>query len=76
MNFNEAQIKAIQHKTGPMLILAGPGSGKTAVITERAKCLVESGVNPRKILVVTFTKAAAGEMRERFQSKMQGVYLL
>lgn len=72
MNFNQAQTEAIQHKTGPMLILAGPGSGKTAVITERTKALVEAGINPRKILVVTFTKAAAVEMRERFQSKMNG----
>lgn len=74
MNFNQAQKKAIEHKTGPMLILAGPGSGKTAVITERTKVLVESGVNPRKILVVTFTKAAAVEMRERFQNKIKGNY--
>lgn len=74
MGFNEAQKQAIQHKLGPMLILAGPGSGKTLVITERTKALVESGVNPRKILVVTFTKAAAKEMKERFQKKMNGVY--
>lgn len=74
MGFNEAQKQAIEHMTGPMLILAGPGSGKTLVITERAKMLVESGVNPRKILVVTFTKAAANEMKERFQKKMNGVY--
>ena len=74
MGFNEAQKQAIEHKTGPMLILAGPGSGKTLVITERAKMLVESGVNPRKILVVTFTKVAANEMKERFQKKMNGVY--
>ncbi len=74
MGFNEAQKQAIQHKTGPMLILAGPGSGKTLVITERTKALVESGVNPRKILVVTFTKAAAKEMKERFQKKMEGAY--
>ena len=57
MNFNQAQLEAINHKTGSMLILAGPGSGKTAVITERTKVLVDAGVNPRKILVVTFTKA-------------------
>ena len=74
MNFNQAQLEAINHKTGPMLILAGPGSGKTAVITERTKVLVDAGVNPRKILVVTFTKAAATEMRERFQGKMKGAY--
>lgn len=74
MNFNDAQRRAIEHRTGPMLVLAGPGSGKTAVITERAKCLAESGVNPRKILVVTFTKAAALEMKERFLAKMNQTY--
>lgn len=74
MNFNDAQKRAIEHRTGPMLVLAGPGSGKTAVITERTKYLVELGINPRKILVVTFTKAAALEMKERFLGKMNGVY--
>lgn len=74
MNFNDAQKRAIEHRTGPMLVLAGPGSGKTAVITERTKYLVELGINPRKILVVTFTKAAALEMKERFLSKMNGAY--
>ena len=65
--WNEAQTKAITHKDGPMMVLAGPGSGKTTVITERTKYLIEHcGVNPSNILVITFTKAAAAEMKERF----------
>lgn len=70
--FNEAQSLAIQHVNGPMLVLAGPGSGKTATLVERAKNLVlEHGVNPSNILVITFTKAAANEMKQRFEKEMQ-----
>lgn len=65
--FNNSQLAAIQHKNGPMMVLAGPGSGKTLVITERTKYLIEHyGVHPANILVITFTKAAAVEMQERF----------
>ncbi|MFA9465430.1 MAG: ATP-dependent helicase [Velocimicrobium sp.] len=71
MKYNNSQLMAIEHNLGPALVLAGPGSGKTAVITQRTKCLIEKGINPRKILVVTFTKAAAIEMKERFQILMQ-----
>ncbi len=67
MNFNEAQQKAIAHREGPMLVLAGPGSGKTAVITRRVLELTKQGVAPGNILVITFTKAAATEMQERFE---------
>ncbi len=67
MVLSEAQKKAIVHKDGPAMILAGPGSGKTTVITRRTQFLIEHyGVSPAHILVVTFTKAAAMEMRERF----------
>lgn len=70
-SFNEEQKKAITHKDGPMLVLAGPGSGKTLVITYRTKWLIEqAGVSPSHILVVTFTKAAAKEMKERFSRLM------
>lgn len=70
MSFTEAQSRAIAHGTGPMLILAGPGSGKTLVITNRTKYLIEQGIDPSKILVITFTKAAAEEMRNRFYKMM------
>lgn len=67
MNFNQSQLTAIHHKDGPMLVLAGPGSGKTAVITKRTYNLIEEHhVNPSNILVITFTRAAAQEMKQRF----------
>ncbi len=73
MAFHETQLEAIRHFEGPMMVLAGPGSGKTTVITHRVKYLVEErGVNPGSILVITFTKAAAREMGQRFQSLMEG----
>lgn len=73
MNINESQLKAIRHNKGPMLVLAGPGSGKTLVITRRTRNLIEEyGINPGEILVITFTKAAASEMKERFHKLMGG----
>lgn len=73
MAFHEAQLQAIRHKDGPMMVLAGPGSGKTTVITHRVKYLVENhDVNPGNILVITFTRAAADEMQQRFQALMEG----
>ncbi len=67
MQLSEAQSRAVAHGEGPAMILAGPGSGKTFVITQRVKYLIETlQVNPRNLLVITFTKAAADEMRERF----------
>lgn len=71
MNFNKSQQSAIDHKDGAMLVLAGPGSGKTAVITQRTRNLIKKyNVDPSKILVITFTKAAANEMKERFNALM------
>ncbi len=68
-----AQLQAIRHLDGPMLLLAGPGSGKTFVITRRIRWLIEEGgVDPASILVITFTRAAAGEMKERFLRLVQG----
>ena len=67
MEFNREQQQAMEHKDGPMLVLAGPGSGKTEVIIRRTRKLIQDyQVAPSSILVVTFTKAAAGQMRERF----------
>lgn len=67
MELNQAQGNAIGHKDGPMLVLAGPGSGKTLVITERTKNLIKKhNVSEGNILVITFTRGAAGEMKERF----------
>ena len=66
---NEAQRRAATHTNGPMLVLAGPGSGKTTVILHRVKHLIEAcGVEARRILVVTFAKTAATEMRTRYQA--------
>ena len=69
--FSKEQLEAIRHEKGPMLVLAGPGSGKTTVITHRVKYMLEHGrVNGSQILVITFTKAAAGEMKSRFEKIM------
>ena len=73
MKLNQEQMEAVIHKDGPMLVLAGPGSGKTSVITARTENLIEKyHIAPSSILVVTFTKAAAGEMKERFYSRNPG----
>lgn len=70
---NNNQTKAVDHFKGPLLVLAGPGSGKTTVITQRTKKLItEYHVDPSNILVITFTKAAAMEMKQRFEKLMDG----
>ncbi len=67
MPFSPSQSRAIAHGKGPAIVLAGPGSGKTLVITNRTAYLIqELNVRPEEILVITFTKAAALEMKERF----------
>ena len=71
MGFNQAQKDAVTHGTGPCLVLAGPGSGKTLTIVNRIKYLIEEyKVRPEEILVVTFTRFAAAEMKERLCALM------
>lgn len=71
--YDKNQEKAIRHFKGPCLCIAGPGSGKTAVITARIKYLIdEMNVSPTNILVITFTKAAAVQMKQRFQQSIGG----
>lgn len=64
---NKEQLEAVQQKNGPMLILAGAGSGKTRVLTYKVIYLIEQGVDPSNILMVTFTNRASNEMKERMQ---------
>ena len=72
---NPAQNRAILHDAGPALVLAGPGSGKTFVITERAEYLIRARhVSPAKVLTLTFTRAAAYEMKARFMKNTGGRY--
>ena len=73
MNLNKAQEEAVRHKDGPCMVLAPPGSGKTLIITNRIKYMLEHHNIPGKnILVITFTRYAANEMKERFHKLMNG----
>lgn len=73
-SLNEAQRKAVTHGTGPLLVLAGPGSGKTYTITQRIFYLIERlQVPPEKILVITFTKEAALAMQSRFRQSSEQI---
>jgi len=73
MSLNKAQTEAVHIRNGPAMILAGPGSGKTTVIINRIRCLIEEyEVDPAKILVITFTRSAASEMQSRFTKLLDG----
>lgn len=67
INLNSEQKQAVTHSGGPLLVVAGPGSGKTRVITERIKFLMKSGLKPSEILCLTFSEKAANELRTRLE---------
>ena len=73
MNLNKEQYIAANHVNGPMFVLAGPGSGKTHLLVERIRIMIEEkGIDPANILVITFSKKAARQMKSRFERRIEG----
>jgi uncharacterized protein (TIGR00375 family) len=70
VRFNDAQLRAVQAGPGPVLVLAGPGTGKTQTLLGRIRRLMEADVKPRRILALTFTRRAARELRERLETSL------
>ncbi|MDD3895814.1 MAG: 3'-5' exonuclease [Bacilli bacterium] len=70
---NKEQIEAVSHIEGPLLVMAGAGSGKTKVLTTRIVYLIDQGINPHNILAITFTNKAAKEMRDRVNNMLGDV---
>lgn len=73
MTLNDKQLEAVKHIDGPCLVLAGAGSGKTKVLTQRIINLIDNGVSPYNILAITFTNKAAKEMRSRVETELGSV---
>ena len=76
-SLNKEQAQAVKHKSGPLLVIAGAGSGKTRVITTRiAHLILNKGVHPNAIVALTFTNKAANEMKERVAKFLAGQHTL
>jgi DNA helicase-2/ATP-dependent DNA helicase PcrA len=76
IQLNPAQLEAVSHTEGPLLIIAGAGAGKTKTLTERIVTIIKKGTDPRSILAVTFTNKAAKEMRERIIGRLEEEHII